>query len=259
MSDLIGFESLLRTLSEHLPSVVLFTGPAGIGKKKLCRELAARHTKIKPLVYKDGMTAGEARELRMLIGRKTPGLWPVLINLDGVSEQTGNILLKTLEEPPAKVRFLLWASEPVLPTILSRAMVYPCAPLSTDEVRRVLSDVLGWAPVRAEIASKVSGGSVGTALARMEKEPKRQVVINFLRCVGERETDRIPGYMSQFDSDHMQILGIWAAESMTGVWSWFTPGDVPGMRGSPATLAVLSSPTRPRLKAWAVTKTLTGA
>ncbi len=264
LTDLVGFEGLYATLCQSLPPVVLLTGPEGIGKSVLATAVARHHgwsaKTAQDSYYPDGLTAEQARYLKEILNRRrSNNVYPFLINLDGVSEHVGNLLLKTLEEPPKKVRFILWASKPTLPTIMSRAMVYPCPPLTNEQVRTVLADVLGWAPVRAEIASKVSGGSVGTALSRMELEPSRQLVINFLRCVFEREADRIPGYMNQFNADHMQILGFWAAESMTGVWSWFTPADVPGLKATPATLAVLSSPSRPRLKAWAITKTLTGA
>ena len=55
-----------------------------------------------------------------------------------------NALLKTLEEPPEHVIFILATTEPhkILPTILSRCQRYDFSKVSDDDIRNRLKDIL---------------------------------------------------------------------------------------------------------------------
>jgi DNA polymerase-3 subunit delta' len=85
---------------------------------------------------------------------------------DAMNAQAQNALLKTLEEPPEDTTLVLVASSPdaLLPTIRSRCLRVPFAPLPADAVAARLV-AAGHAPDKARLAAALSGGSLGRALA----------------------------------------------------------------------------------------------
>ena len=104
------------------------------------------------------------------------GGWRVVIvdSLDELNLAGANALLKSIEEPPPRVLFLLVSHRPgrVLATIRSRCRRLDLRPLSSDEVRRVLTEVVGIDPATPELlpAALASGGSVRRALALLDPD-----------------------------------------------------------------------------------------
>ena len=72
---------------------------------------------------------------------------------------TANALLKTLEEPPESVTFILLgtSSDVMLPTIVSRCQCVPFRPLSTDESTTAVARATGLPPARCRMAVAVAG------------------------------------------------------------------------------------------------------
>lgn len=72
---------------------------------------------------------------------------------------TANALLKTLEEPPESVTFILLgtSSDVILPTIVSRCQCVPFRPLSTDESTTAVARATGLPPARCRMAVAVAG------------------------------------------------------------------------------------------------------
>lgn len=72
---------------------------------------------------------------------------------------TANALLKTLEEPPENVTFILLGTSPdvMLPTIVSRCQCVPFRPLSTDESATAVARATGLPPARCRMAVAVAG------------------------------------------------------------------------------------------------------
>lgn len=72
---------------------------------------------------------------------------------------TANALLKTLEEPPENVTFILLgtSSDVMLPTIVSRCQCVPFRPLSTDESTTAVARATGLPPARCRMAVAVAG------------------------------------------------------------------------------------------------------
>jgi DNA polymerase-3 subunit delta' len=83
------------------------------------------------------------------------------------SPEAANALLKILEEPPADTTFILTAADPdsLLPTIRSRVLPVRIRPLPVALVQQVLVDQVGAEPRQAELAARLSQGSIGRALA----------------------------------------------------------------------------------------------
>ncbi|HRP88425.1 MAG TPA: hypothetical protein PKX92_00160 [Edaphocola sp.] len=79
----------------------------------------------------------------------------------------GNILLKSLEEPPPNTIFILVAEEldTILETILSRTQLVNIPPISPDEMSQILMDVYKINPENTRQAVLLSEGSMTNALA----------------------------------------------------------------------------------------------
>ncbi|MFA0085968.1 DNA polymerase III subunit gamma/tau [Vibrio sp. 10N.261.51.F12] len=89
-----------------------------------------------------------------------------------LSRHSFNALLKTLEEPPEYVKFLLATTDPQkLPvTILSRCLQFHLKPITVDTIQQQLVDILGHEQVDAEqqalaLISHAADGSMRDALS----------------------------------------------------------------------------------------------
>lgn len=88
-----------------------------------------------------------------------------------LSPAVQNKLLKTLEEPPASARFLLFsAGNDLLPTVSSRCSTVPLSPFATETIEKALR-ADGADEYTALLAAAVSHGQIGTA-QRIAAEPK---------------------------------------------------------------------------------------
>ena len=86
-----------------------------------------------------------------------------------MNQQTANMLLKMVEEPPEKTLFLFitHAPEKVLQTIFSRCQSVRVLPFSKEELERTLTEKLGVDDADAASAAAFAGGSVGVAMEMM--------------------------------------------------------------------------------------------
>lgn len=84
--------------------------------------------------------------------------------------EAGNALLKTLEEPPSRTRFILVSSQPdaLLTTIRSRCQRIAFGRLSEADVSRALLSVASTEPADVARVAPLSDGSVGAGLRLIE-------------------------------------------------------------------------------------------
>ncbi|MBO7573715.1 MAG: DNA polymerase III subunit gamma/tau [Bacilli bacterium] len=174
--EVAGQEHIVKTLKNALATgklahAYLFAGPRGTGKTTMAKLLA------KALNCDEGIghQCNECKNCKAII----EGTHPDVLELDAASNNgvdeirdlidkvkygtilgrykvyiidevhmlsTGafNALLKTLEEPPEHVIFILATTEPhkILPTILSRCQRYDFTKLSDNDIKNRLRDVL---------------------------------------------------------------------------------------------------------------------
>lgn len=104
------------------------------------------------------------------------GGWRVVIvdSLDEMNAAGANALLKSLEEPPPRTLFLLIAHRPgrALPTIRSRCRMLMLRPLPEEDLRTVLTQVIGLDPQTPalSVAIAAAGGSVRRALVALDPD-----------------------------------------------------------------------------------------
>jgi DNA polymerase-3 subunit gamma/tau len=209
-SDMIGQEHVLRALinaldNQRLHHAYVFTGMRGVGKTTIARIFAkclnceTNGVSASPcgecgsckdieagrffdLIEVDAASRTKVDETRELLENvpyaPASGRYKVYL-IDEVhmfSTHSFNALLKTLEEPPEHVKFLLATTDPQkLPlTVLSRCLQFnlkrmPQSRLS-DYLQQILSDEkIGYQVPAIDIIARASEGSVRDALSLVEQ------------------------------------------------------------------------------------------
>jgi DNA polymerase-3 subunit gamma/tau len=112
----------------------------------------------------------------MGLGANTRHKVYILDEVHMLSTESANTLLKTLEEPPEHVVFVLATTNPesVLPTIRSRTQHYEFTLLSTEQLRAHLADICAREGVEAgaealTIIARAGAGSVRDALSLLDQ------------------------------------------------------------------------------------------
>lgn len=212
--DLVGQKHVVRALSHALTEnklhhALLFSGTRGVGKTTLgriiakclncerveastaqpcigadacaaCREID--EGRFVDLIEVDAASRAGVNETRELMDNvryaPTRGRTKVYLidEVHMLSKHSFNALLKTLEEPPPRVQFLLATTEPeALPvTILSRCLHFPLKRLPIPEISAQLQHILATegyaaeAPALTEIA-RAADGSMRDGLSLLDQ------------------------------------------------------------------------------------------
>jgi len=208
-SDLIGQDVVVRTLKNamagnSLAHAYLLTGIRGVGKTTIARLMAmavncAHASGGEPCTKCDACTSimkGSNLDVQEMDAASHTGVDDIREILDGVryppaslkyrvyiideahmlSKSAFNALLKTLEEPPAHVLFILATTEiDKLPiTVRSRCQRFDLRRLGVDEISAYLASVLKQEQIDAEIPAlhaiaRAADGSVRDALSLTER------------------------------------------------------------------------------------------
>jgi len=148
----------------------------------------------------------EMRDLLSRVALGTPGRWKVYI-IDEVHQLTSDAasaLLKTLEEPPSHVVFVLATTDPqkVLPTVQSRTQHFEFRLLDGDLLTDLLSGInqdagLGLTPETVELAVRRGRGSARDAESALEQlaaagggEDDGSPLVELVDALAERDVSR---------------------------------------------------------------------
>lgn len=191
------FEKALA--SGNLAQVYCLTGADQVGKRTLAIELATKllgavdSEKVlsHPDFYylnrgvdektgkgKKEISVSQIRLLRSFLQNQSwQGGWRIVVidEAEFLNEESGNALLKNLEEPGEKTLiFLLTRNDDLLlPTIRSRCQVWPLNSVDEDEIRAGLID-LGCSEEQASRITYLSSGRPGRAIEFYNNEEKLQ-------------------------------------------------------------------------------------
>ena len=169
------------TLALNLAQAVncLEPGPEPCGNCSQCVRIAqGLHSDVRVLSVEPGSTDGPTRTvigigdikevLRQVSLKPYEGSHTAIIinGAESMSDEAANAVLKTLEEPPPQVIFLLLtANEPaLLPTIRSRCRAFTLRPVPLREVEERLVQEHGAGPEESERLARLSRGCLGWAI-----------------------------------------------------------------------------------------------
>ncbi len=236
--SLVGHQDVRQLLEAALPPVVLLRGPQSVGKWTLARHLADHHRirVVDQLVIADKLTTAAVQAITGFVRLAPFGTVKlVTANLDGASEASMHALLKTLEEPPPRVRFLLVASRPAPATVLSRCQVFTLGLLTDEQVRQVLLDQ-GMTAKAAVAMAALGRGQVDAALRGSAAHRHRDLVVDLMRAVATFDHDGFERVFKDWDDAARELLFRWLVEALTHEWSLYSGDDFAGLDRKPAVL-----------------------
>ena len=192
--DVVGQKHITRTLvnsikENKIPSALLFCGPRGVGKTSTARIFAREinnYSKKDELSFNifelDAASNNKADDIRDLIEKvRIPpqkGKYKVYIidEVHMLSKHAENAFLKTLEEPPPYVVFILATTEKnkILPTIISRCQIYDFNRIKKVEIVEYLNQICEKENIEFELAAlrliaKKSDGSMRDSLTILDR------------------------------------------------------------------------------------------
>jgi DNA polymerase III subunit delta' len=273
--QMVGQSVLTKRLRSALEQdkvahAVIIAGPAGSGKLTLAsiyaRALMCQATRGKPCNVctsckkalggnhadlhivkpeEDGKSLGvdEARSLQRLIDVKPyeGGRAVVIVrNAHDMTVAAQNALLKTLEEPPEHVVLILLAESlsPLLPTILSRCVVYTMARLSHSEMISVLQRHGYAGDSKTMHATSMADGRPGRALELLADDSYWVLKDKSLDVLEQLVKNKRLASAMKFTQDNRakvgEVLTIWecavrdAAVTLSGSSASLLSGAAPG-------------------------------
>jgi DNA polymerase-3 subunit gamma/tau len=203
--EVVGQESIAETLERAIDRgrtahAYLFCGTRGVGKTSMARIFAravnvsdqqAEEAAVGDAILRgedmdvveiDGASNNGVQDARDLIANasirpaRSPFKIYIIDEVHMLSNAAFNALLKTMEEPPSHVKFILCTTEPhkVLATIQSRCQRFDFRPISVGRIAEHLTAVLGSESIEADESvvlrvARLANGSMRDGLSILER------------------------------------------------------------------------------------------
>ena len=266
---LVGQDHVVKALRHALDQgrlhhAYLFTGTRGVGKTTIARILAkalnceqgvsaspcgecsvcveVRENRFIDLIEVDAASRTGVDDTRELLDNAqympSQGRYKVYLidEVHMLSTASFNALLKTLEEPPEHVKFLLATTDPkkVPATVLSRCLQFQLKNMSREVIAQYLADVLATESVTfetgaLEVIARSAAGSMRDALSLTDQaiaygegsltesdvtdmlgivgEQDVEAVLESLRSGDARQLMQVSAMLSEQNTDFAELLG----------------------------------------------------
>ena len=191
-SDMIGQDAIVKTLSnaiknDNIPQALLFCGPRGVGKTSCARILAKTINDLKEnfeynIFELDAASNNSVEDIRNITDQiRIPpqiGKYKVYIidEVHMLSNAAFNAFLKSLEEPPKHVVFILATTEKnkIIPTILSRCQIYDFKKVDIESITKLLSNICKDKKIKFDenslsLIAQKSDGSIRDSLSMFDR------------------------------------------------------------------------------------------
>jgi DNA polymerase III subunit gamma/tau len=248
--SLVGQEHVVRALThalteQRLHHAYLFTGTRGVGKTTLARILAKSFNcesgitatpcgvcsacveidsgRFVDLLEVDAATNTKVDEMRQLLENAvyapTRGRFKVYVidEVHMLSNSAFNAMLKTLEEPPEHVKFILATTDPqkIPVTVLSRCLQFNLKqmtpPLIAGHLKHILEiEAISAEPGALNLLSRSAAGSMRDALSLLDQA--------IAHGAGRVEEAQVRDMLGTVDLDHLFLI-----------LDFLLAGDVAGM------------------------------
>ena len=191
-NEIIGQDAIVKTLSnaidnQKIPQALLFCGPRGVGKTSCARILAKKINDLDEnfeynIFELDAASNNSVEDIRNITEQiRIPpqyGNFKVYIidEVHMLSNAAFNAFLKSLEEPPPHVVFILATTEKnkIIPTILSRCQIYDFKKVDNNSIIGLLSKICKEKKIKfddnsLEIIAEKSDGSIRDSLSMFDR------------------------------------------------------------------------------------------
>lgn len=226
--DMVGQEVITQTLKNAIEThqtghAYLFSGPRGTGKtsaaKIFAREVngidaATDDSQIPDIIEFDAASNSRVEDIRDILTNvdyaPLEAAFKIYIidEVHMLSNSAFNALLKTLEEPPVNVKFILATTEPqkVPVTILSRTQRFEFKRIGSSTIQKRLAEILTKQNVKYEegalrIIANVAEGGMRDALSILDQViafgADIVTIDNALQVTGSTTTKRLLTYLQQ--------------------------------------------------------------
>ena len=256
MRGVVGHEQARALLARAAASgqvshAYLFSGPRNVGKTTLALEFAAlleceqpdlaggvpcgvcaacrkiehgNHPDVTLVTVEEGkrqLGVDAVRETVVRMANLAPssGRWRIFIlpDVERMTANTVNALLKTLEEPPEGVVLLLTSAEPdnLLPTLLSRCQIIALHALTADKIGAALQERWDVSAEEAQALAALANGRLGWAVDAHERPEMREeraeqlARITSLTAATRDERIKVAGTFASDGETARRVLELW--------------------------------------------------
>lgn len=235
---MIGHQVARAYLERGLPTATLLYGPRSVGKWTLANHLALHHRvcNIDRWQIDHGLTIDTVRLVTAYAARAPQGAFKLIqARIDAASREALNALLKTLEEPPPRVRFLLTSSSRTLPTIASRCTVFEMGMLRTTELEQIYR-TQGYPGQKAQRAALYARGQVSRGYEVDGVDPHRNQIRHVVKAITTGDRAMFDTVFKTWDVRSTQSLAMFFTECLTQRWNTYTEADACGLHRDRDTL-----------------------
>ncbi len=228
---MIGHDTVRAYLERELPTASLLYGPASVGKWTLATHLA-NHYNVSPLdrwAVPHGMRVQTVRLVAAFAARPPVGAFKLITaRLDGCNKAALNAMLKTLEEPPPKVRFLFTSTSKALPTVSSRCMTFQLGMLTETQLEHIYRQQ-GLTQQKARRAARFARGQVSRGYQADAEDSPRSQAVNLAKAIALRDAELFDAVFISWDDSCTSVLVTFLTECLTHRWNTFTEAEAAGL------------------------------